>query len=359
MRIFVNPSGQRENLGDSLLRRRYLNTLREAGALHILVGVDESYASGLGARAEDVIYVSKLAWLRAAFVSAITQRTTFALNAGEIVTGRNLLVAAVWQVPLILAMLSRRGAVVALGIAVRERPETTRRVLAGILRLCTVVTWRDPSGRKTFNIGNVQPDWAFGIRGDGLRSANPMRDTLAVAVRGDRPMPSDDWFDSVSHIAADQGLTRMIVVVQVERDRERAYEIAARLGAEVLDWDTSVDHRHHEQAVRSAYQGSACVISDRIHALIVGMTEGAVPIGLAPGDPTKVVKTFAPVTSLEVGWRVESDISVNVAKAQRLMDQRDSLLRDLESACDQIDEVSQDIRRLVAGPVSERVTADG
>ena len=47
-RVFCNPAGQRDNLGDSVLRRPYLAALREGGDLHVLVGDDADYASGLG-----------------------------------------------------------------------------------------------------------------------------------------------------------------------------------------------------------------------------------------------------------------------------------------------------------------------
>ena len=48
--IYVSTRGQEDNIGDSILRRCYLDALRSVGRLHILVSHFDSYNSGLGLR---------------------------------------------------------------------------------------------------------------------------------------------------------------------------------------------------------------------------------------------------------------------------------------------------------------------
>ncbi len=52
-------------------------------------------------------------------------------------------------------------------------------------------------------------------------------------------------------------------------------------------------HTEQEARVRALMRSARAVVSDRIHALIMGTTEGALPIGLIPSDDSKVGSHFA------------------------------------------------------------------
>ncbi|NKV63692.1 hypothetical protein GS924_06630 [Rhodococcus hoagii] len=54
-----------------------------------------------------------------------------------------------------------------------------------------------------------------------------------------------------------------------------------------------VTHTEQEARVRALMRSARAVVSDRIHALIMGTTEGALPIGLIPSDDSKVGSHFA------------------------------------------------------------------
>lgn len=332
-RIFVNPSGQKENLGDSILRRAYLDTLRRYGELHVYAGTHTAYISGLGLGASDVVYHSRHSWLRAALVrQPAGTRMTFALNAGEWVLDRRFLLNSTWQTALLLRSRLGGGRPVALGIALRRNQGAIlRRYFRRMLKLAATVSWRDPESRDAAEIGSVAPDWAFalGTPGEQFRPIVDRR-CLAVALRGDRPAPSPAWTEAVRAIADSLGVA-VVVVNQMQDDEERCAELALALGGTVLPWSAAVSHADHEERVRELYRDSAAVVSDRIHALIIGMTEGAVPIGYTTSDPEKVRRTFAALTKLPVAFSEHEVADATDARnrAELLMERRDELFADL------------------------------
>ncbi|PPF20236.1 hypothetical protein C5B92_00740 [Rathayibacter sp. AY1A4] len=332
-RIFVNPSGQKENLGDSVLRRAYLDALRDQGQLHVYAGTHSAYISGLGLSTEDVVYHSRSSWLRAALaVGPRGSRMGFALNAGEWVLDRRFLVNSAWQTALLTRSRLGGGRPVALGIALRrDQGSLPRRWFRRMLSLTGTISWRDPDSRADLGVGTVAPDWAFalGSAPERFRPADQRR-TIAVALRGDRPAPTAVWLGTVRALARSLD-ARVVVVDQMQEDEQRCGELARDLDGTVLSWDASVSHADHEERVRELYRDCAAVVSDRIHALILGMTEGAVPIGFTTSDPEKVRRTFAAVTTLPVAF-AEKDVTGEadaVERAQALLGQRDRLLADL------------------------------
>lgn len=332
--VFVNPSGQRENLGDSVLRRAYLDALRESGVLHVYVGEHPGYVSGLGLRDADIAYGSKSAFIRA--VTELSRRSpiAFAANAGEIVTGTNAASTTAWQEFLIRRARLSGGAAIAAGVSLRPRPARLRPLVIAQLRTLDLLSWREPRSRELAGgVGDVHPDWAF-----ALGSPKPVegpRQRLAIALRGDRARPSPTWFDAVRAVAALHGLLPT-VIVQVARDAGLARAVRDELGADLLEWHDE-PHREHEERVRSLYRESAVVVSDRIHALIIGMTEGAVPIGLATSDVGKVARTFSAVTEVGVAMQLgdaPGETAAAIAHVEAALGARGALERDLRGARD-------------------------
>jgi polysaccharide pyruvyl transferase WcaK-like protein len=68
-------------------------------------------------------------------------------------------------------------------------------------------------------------------------------------------------------------------------------KLAERWGTDCLRSD---DHHHlrHEIKVRALYRRAALTISDRLHVLIIAMTEGSVPIAFAPNSAEKLSRPF-------------------------------------------------------------------
>lgn len=331
-RIFVNPSGQRDNLGDSVLRRGYLDALRAHGELHVHVGAHHEYATALGLTGDDVVYVSKRDWFRAAWRRVPGQPLVFAMNAGEIVLDRQFVFKALWHRALVERSRLQGGSSLAWGIAVRPNPMIARWALASLLKNLSHVSWRDQFSRDIFRRGESAPDWAFALgQSDSRLNENRTlpRGYIAVSLRGDRPGPSAQWIHTVRTLAEEND-AEIVAVVQVGRDAVRAQELADALGGRVLDWTTG-SHADQEVRVRALYAETLAVISDRIHALIIGVTEGAIPIGYTPASVEKVERTFAELTALPIAF---SDTDTETAeesldRARNLLRSNDILLADL------------------------------
>ena len=337
-RVFCNPAGQRDNPGDSVLRRPYLAALREGGDLHVLVGDDADYASGLGITGVDTVYTSRTRWLVGAGAAAVRGRLAFAANAGEYVGSPREWLRSAWQPLLAIAARVSGGTVVLGGASVRPGTNANWTHLRLISRLAGFVSWRDGDSRDRIGQGELQPDWAFVYGGD-LHDSD--RSTIAVVMRGDRPAPAREWFDAVRALARERQAT-IAVLVQVRRDRERAHELAEALDATVVAWPSDADHRTHEASVREFYRTCSHVVSDRIHALIIGATEGAAPLAFSTTSPTKIDRTFAGVLSRRLTF-VTDDFGPGRIPAQ------DDVLRDVSAAAETVTAAADRLTAAIRG----------
>lgn len=293
--VFVAVTGQEDNLGDSVLRRGLINAVRSSGArLHVLTGRNSaSYRSALGLHADDTVYESSAAWFSAFDRSVLSSvRTHFVFNAGEAriekahsYMGAKLVARLAWA-------RARGGSVLHTGIGVRAAAERrTARVRLG-LRTCSLVTWRDQVSADITGVGRVEPDWAFSLGQDADARPSGERTRLVVSMRGDRDEPAPLWYSAVRGLAEAENL-EVVVASQVVRDNERARHVASELGGvPVSTWDSG-DHADREREMRELFAGSRAVVSDRLHALAIGATEGAVPLGFTGGSPEKVRRTLA------------------------------------------------------------------
>ena len=293
--IYVSAVGQEDNIGDSILRRAYLDTLRTAGPLHVLVPDDDRYISGLGLCAQDVSYRSRDRWRGAVIRAAARGDIAFALNAGEATLdadyakycGRVAAIAAVAKL--------RRSKIVIAGSGFRPgfsggAPWSVRT----LARRGAFVSWRDAETQQAAGAGTVAPDWAFGLgRNSGLLRSprhGAERDLLVISLRAAGPAPSRSRGAEIGALAASLDL-EPVVLVQVARDNEIAQHTAQDNGFRCLPW-LDGDHAEREELVRSVYARSRLVISNRVHALILGITEGAVPVAPAEWGSVKSERIF-------------------------------------------------------------------
>ena len=296
LHIYVSATGQDDNLGDSVLRRNFLEHLRPYGRLHVLVGRNsDSYVTGLRLSADDARYMDPATFRRACLRSALVRRTVFAFNTGEMRFDRAYLKTFVGHLPIVVATHLRGGFSMHVGYGIRRGSVAWRRTIVAILRLCRYVTWRDPISRGIGEVGSVTPDWAFG---DPRASAISIDDDgerryLVVSLRGDRAYPSEQWFSGVREVSEKLGL-EVLTISQVLRDNDRTREIASELHCSAVLWGNE-SHAEWEDEIRSIYRRSAVVVSDRLHALIIGATEGAIPFGFVPGSPEKIQRTLSAV----------------------------------------------------------------
>lgn len=344
--IFIALHGQDDNLGDSALRRGLLDSLRSSRRqFHILVGGHgEEYLSGLGLLDSDILYTKRAAWQRRALRSALSGTAAFVSNAGEIQWNRRRTLISAADAVLVAAIRLRRGSAVQTGMGVRDPAARFPAVVAMVGRNCQLVTWRDAQSREAAGFGEVAPDWAFALPAEASRPAEAAP-CIAVSMRGDRPMPSDSWFAAVSGLSAALA-AELVVVVQVKRDGDRAEELAERLGARLVAWDEG-GHRAQESRVRAVYGESIAVLGDRLHALIIGVTEGAVPVGLSDREDAKIGRTFRGAGIDGVSISLESGADEAVREMRARIDDRAQLLEQVARARDALASLSQRILALL------------
>lgn len=351
MKIFASAMGQVDNVGDTVLRRAFLNALRPAGDLHVFVGSrDDSYLGGLGLAGADRRFTSSPEWRREISRATLGEASMYAFNAGEMELQRSYALHYVRLAPLLLASRLHGGRAVHTGLGIRT-PTPWRFPIAATLRLCDVVSWRDAYSRSVMGLGRVAPDWAFalGAPDDALtRDEAPAdRPLLAVSVRYNGRRPDAAWVRNLRALAETLGLS-IVAVAQIRRDGPLAVELADELGGEALEWD-GPDHAAQEAKLRSVYRRSRLVVSDRLHAAVIGLTEGALPLVLADSPTAKASRTLEAVGI--VGASVDErlpDAAAIEHTALDVLSRREPILLHVVEARAALRGLTDDIRGLTA-----------
>lgn len=323
--IFLSLFGQHDNLGDSVLRRPWYESFRGLGPIHAAIGDHgPDYLSAFPLDRRTTLYPSHLRWAAAAFRSAARQRTVMAFVAGEVVTTPKAALVYVLYGLIARAARVRGGHAVFAGVGIRinSRPWVVR-VLRWMVEPCEIVIPRDGVSAALLGVPTSGPDWAFL---DGARTApahpDPARRVLVVSLRGDQRAPAASTVTELGRAAALADLD-VVVVSQVRRDDQRCRELAVLLAREVsttvVTWDSGT-HAEHEAVVRGVYRRSAVVVGDRLHALVVAMTEGAVPLPLGSDFSRKAENALRAIGYEPPAGGVEAAVPDGGAAIARVLD---------------------------------------
>ncbi|MCU1444483.1 polysaccharide pyruvyl transferase family protein [Cryobacterium sp.] len=349
MKVFASAMGQVDNVGDTVLRRAFLNAIRPAGDLQVYVGSrDDSYLSGLGLAPGDGLFRRSDEWRRE--ISRTTWRAPvlYAFNAGEMELQRSYAMHYLRLAPLLVASKLRGGHAVHAGLGIRTRT-AWRYPIAATLRLCDVVSWRDSYSRASMGLGTVAPDWAFalGSSDDQLSADTADRPLLAVSVRYTGERPDDTWVRNVRGLASALGL-QIVTVAQILRDGPLAQELAVELGGEAHTWN-GPNHATQEATLRALYRRSSLVVTDRLHAAVIALTEGALPLGLADSPTAKVTRTLgaAGIHGAGIDRRLP-DAAVLHRTARDVLARREPILRHVIDARAALAALTHDIRNLTS-----------
>jgi len=266
-RIFLNQTGQEDNIGDIILRRGFTNIIRGNAEIHSFVGRhSKDYCESL-CQEGDVLYTSKKKWLIAMAMSALSQKTHYFEKPGELQAKRwsPLQVVALNAVMRLLHI--RGGRAFFTGIGFRRMPAGIEAKLARwMLSPFTLIAWRDVTSQLSLALGTTMPDWAFAeYQGEAVGAARPglLRDKLVVSFRSDRPQLSPEWVKAVANWAKLNNL-EVVTTWQVARDKPKAEFLADCLGGTYLDFSDDTESR-----LRELYRSAKVVLSDRLHVLIV------------------------------------------------------------------------------------------
>lgn len=298
---FIAVTGQRDNVGDSLLRRPLVRAVPSASGRAIFVGSDsEDYIGNLRLNDSDIIFTSRSAWMGAMVKEIFCGRgANIILNAGELTVGLAAVRDRLLMAPIVILAKIRGGAFIHAGSGLRNPNHSLTAPLRWFLRMATLVTWRDERSCRAVGLGAVEPDWAFG-EGPDIRVIDERHKLnresaprIALSIRGDGAGVSAERAASLAETVGRLGAVA-VVVVQVRRDTDAARSLARQLGAPLVEWPEADSHDVQERRLREAYAGCTWVASDRLHVVASAATEGAVPLALVPDSHGKVSRTLAP-----------------------------------------------------------------
>jgi hypothetical protein len=357
MKIFASVLGQVDNVGDTVLRRAFLEAIRPAGDLQLFVGDrDDSYLGALGLADTDTVFRSSATWRREVSRTSLREASVYAFNAGEIEVRRSYAQQYLRLAPLLLASRLRGGHAVHAGFGIR-RPSAWRVPIGATLRLCDIVSWRDHESRAAMGFGRVAPDWAFAAGSAdadlNTRWSDAGRGLLAVSLRYNGPRPDATWTRSVRRLADQHGL-EIVAVAQILRDGPLAEELAAELGGVAVVW-AGPDHAAQEEKLRETYRRTRLLVSNRLHAAVMGLTEGALPLALAlahggaQAGTGKVSRSLAAAgihgVSVDAGF---ADFAALERTARDVLGRREPILQHVVDARADLRKLGADIRRLTA-----------
>ncbi len=351
---FTSISAQADNLGDIAIRDTLCRWLAEVGSdVHVLAtGMPADYVSAFDFGSNVVVHRSQLSWLRA-YVGAIASgRAALVFAPGPQGLHRSSSEIARSVVNLVLTvMASRSGGAFVIGRAFRGDDRWARRLARLTYGRARLVAVRDAQSARVLGLedAKVYPDLALS-RGYGGASRATYRPLVAVSLRSDREWPFE-MVEAVHLWAKSQGL-RLTFVTQVRRDEEGHVALSGRLpGSDVVSWTGS--HAEQMARVKSVYGRARVVVSDRLHGLLFGAREGAVPVALvSPGD-TKLLETLSSVYEEVAVIGSAEGAAQALAEASK---QEDLVREAVERAQLALDQLREGLQvRLSAGPQEVRV----
>jgi len=115
----------------------------------------------------------------------------------------------------------------------------------------------------------------------------------------------------------------------------------------IVAWDGGA-HDALEPVIRDIYRRAEFVVSDRLHALVIGMTEGALPVGATVGSSEKLDRTFLGAGIDGVSFEVASLSGTEItSRLEEIRRRGPELAAATSAAKDRLEELSLQIRGFV------------
>lgn len=280
---FMSIAAAETNIGDILIRRAATRIISANGQNAVIYtgAMGRAYVEAFDLPSDWIVTSSWSKFIGRLIIACFNQRAVVVLAPGPAnmeITGFALVKRVL--VTLLIAMVRiSRNHVVVLGRAVRGRGKIATRCEKAILRLSALYLARDSTSVELVGPTAVlAPDLGFAdIAIDQLPiRINPysVRNIIAISLRRE---PNVSALQRLVSSMQDAGF-KVITITQVQSDDQLNARLAGVCGIEHLEWNDTTNHTEQERRVTQAYSGCLAVISDRLHALILGGRYGAIPI---------------------------------------------------------------------------------
>ncbi|MTE23273.1 polysaccharide pyruvyl transferase family protein [Microbacterium sp. ZXX196] len=319
-RVYMSIAAQADNLGDIAIRQAAIDLLSSGGQGFIIYtgSMPSDYVDAFKFPA-DVELVADAPSFIVRYLGDIMRRRAhlvFAPGPLELRAGARAAIKATVNLLNILAARFSGGHVIAIGRALRGHGSPALQIERAAIGWYSLFVSRDSVSEIVIGRTLEQaPDLAF-LRAPEFRAES--RDKVAISLRGDHSVNPSLITDVVNRARA-ADLTP-VFVTQVARDDANHQKLAKHFGADIVSWD-GTGHGAQIARVQDAYRTCRFVVSDRLHALILGSIGGAKPIALRHPDSDKLSSTLADVLTAPfvdtTADRME-DVSFDSAEDDRL-----------------------------------------
>lgn len=290
-KVFLFLSGPYENVGDALIRRRALSWARAHGKAHVLLGGRRSpdWDASLELAQSDMIYRSRIGWIKAAVLNS-GSKPLLVIEPGEFNTDKRFLRTLFVLLLVSVAIRVRGGSVVQMPRSMARASPVGKALYSLTIGRSSDIFWREEQSWISFrNVGTVVPDIGFDDP-DSVTRTSGNRRFLAISLRSDRPELDLNMAGWLRQSAASLGL-EIVAVSQVAEDDTRTDQLRKQLDCAVLLWGDQSSNSQ-ERALRSIYDETALIWSDRLHVLVLGAMHGAVPLEIVVSPNGKIKKHF-------------------------------------------------------------------
>ncbi|WP_166980726.1 polysaccharide pyruvyl transferase family protein [Paramicrobacterium fandaimingii] len=346
--VFYSIAAQPDNLGDVVIRKILLDWLDDSKRpMFILVStMPESYVRAFSVPGSATLIRNPFHYQLRLIRALLVGRPSIVFAPGPQIigySGRARAKSVVNAINSILVKL-RRGQVLIVGRSYSGNKVIARSVERITARLADLCVVRDTGSLDTLALKRfVAPDLAYFKPSSGIGSSQD-RPQVAVSLRGDKPASSGtlEW---IKLFAASRGLS-IILVTQVARDDAQHHNVASELGCDVVEWQSN-DYVAQLKRVENAYAHSAFVITDRLHAAILGARNGAIPICIVHPGVDKLPKTLSVVGEPKL---MEPEIVTPIfIDKDNFSVERGKVVADVEAASARL----EDIRAMVLTTLSD------
>lgn len=292
--LFCSVAAQHDNLGDIQIRRTILSYFSNRGyRLYVFIGsMPSEYVAAFEFSGDSILIRSKFEFIWT--VLKVGRRgegsLLFAPGPHKLVNSPRGVAKAIGMLIAVIFTRLSGGESFSLGRAFRGRAHVARFSERFISRLSTAYSVRDcVSSRYLGQEAQVIPDLAFSAVQSWAAAED--RPLVAISVRSDSCV-DEEALSGLVRMSQEANM-EVIFVSQVRRDDEQHRKLAFRFGVESVVWGENT-HSEQWKRVLDVYSKAYAVVSNRLHALLFGVAQGAFPVELAVDESDKISSTLEP-----------------------------------------------------------------
>lgn len=288
---FLSVAAAEWNLGDIYIRRAVTRAMADDGmdAVVYTGTMGPGYVEAFEFPSNWVVTASPRRFLTLLLGACIRRKATVIMAPGpaQLETRLSPLIKRIGVALMLMFARLSGNRVAVLGRALRGSGPVALKAERLIARSSVVYLARDPQTAELVGPpAQARPDLGFAdsaARSGAAPETGAGRPLIALSLRYDRN-PSIDLVREFAEHWRSRGFD-IVLVTQVRQDREIHDVLSKECGFRHVDWPDGRSQLEQERLIVQTYAQCIAVVSDRLHALIVGCRQGAIPvIADSPGE---------------------------------------------------------------------------